>query len=279
MLELEAVTIQRSGRVLIDAVNLKILPGCFSIVLGPNGAGKSTLMKALSGEWHTQSGRVLFDGHDIRRMPAAELARRRAIVPQNTSLAFPFTALEVVQLGMTVPGFGMETNDPVPRAALAEMGLYGFVNRNYMQLSGGERQRVHIARALCQLRAANPPSGVTTALILDEPTSNLDPAHQMTVLEALHTQARAGHAVIVVLHDLNQAARFSHRLIALRQGEIFAAGPPAAVMTATMLREVFQVEGIVDRDPHTATPVFTPLQSVRSPNGHGDNNNKKPPTE
>jgi heme transport system ATP-binding protein len=239
MFELQAVTIQRAGRTLIDAVDLAIKPGCLTAVLGPNGAGKSTLIKALSGEWRPSGGRVLLDGRDLRHVPPAHLARRRAIVPQSTMLSFPFTAIEVVMLGATVPGFGLDTDQGPALAALADVGLGEFASRNYVEMSGGERQRVHIARALCQLRSARSPARQATALLLDEPTSNLDPAHQTLVVELLHNEAKAGRTVVIVLHDLNLAAAWTDEIVLMARGRICARGKPADVFVDETLSTAY----------------------------------------
>lgn len=148
--------------------------------------------------------------------------------------------------------------------ALEKTALTEFSDRRLSTLSGGERQRAWIALALAQ---------EPRILLLDEPTTFLDISHQLDVMDLLQTlNAENGLSIVMVLHDLNQAARFSHRLIVLSQGEIYGAGKPDEVLTGTMLREVFHVEGVVGRDPHTNTPIFTPIQSVRNHNGNGTHN-------
>jgi iron complex transport system ATP-binding protein len=239
MLELKSVTIERAGRNLVDRASIAVSPGRITAVLGPNGAGKSTLLKALSGEWRAETGKVLLDGREIGQLDPASLARRRAVVPQNTILSFPFSALEVVMLGVTVPGFGLDADTGPALAALADVGLEGFESRNYVQLSGGERQRVHIARALCQLRAAGNPQGQTTALLLDEATSNLDPAHQLVVMGCLRAEASIGRAVLIVLHDLNLAAAWSDEIVLMARGKICAKGIPTEVFTDELLSTVY----------------------------------------
>jgi iron complex transport system ATP-binding protein len=239
MIELQDVTIQRSGRTLIADISTTFRCGIVTAILGPNGAGKSTLVKAMTGEWAATSGRVVFDGEELKTIPAARLARRRAVVPQTTLLSFPFRVIEVVMLGMTVPGFGLPTDMSFARDALSEVGLDGFDDRNYMELSGGERQRVHIARALCQLEAARGDPGRPSALILDEPTSSLDFAHQATVLTTLREQAALGRLVVVVLHDLNLAATWADEIILMARGCIYAKGQPEDVFTDEILSTAY----------------------------------------
>ena len=154
LIELRGVTVERGGRTLIADVDMTLAPGRMTVLIGPNGAGKSTALKVASGVWPATKGAAALDGQDIARMKPRELAERRALVAQGASLGFPFTVGEVVMLGATVPGFGLDSSPEIATGALASVGLTGFEARNYLELSGGERQRVHIARALCQLRAA-----------------------------------------------------------------------------------------------------------------------------
>lgn len=239
MIELQDVTIKRGGRTLISGVSTTFRRGVVTAVLGPNGAGKSTLVKAMTGEWSPTAGHVLFDGEDLHSIPVARLAGRRAVVPQTTLLSFPFRVIEVVMLGMTVPGFGLPTDTSFALDALSEVGLEEFTDRNYMELSGGERQRVHIARALCQLEAGRSNLSVPSALILDEPTSSLDFAHQAMVLATLREQAAAGRLVVVVLHDLNLAATWADDIVLMAQGGIYAAGQPEDVFTDEVLSTAY----------------------------------------
>jgi iron complex transport system ATP-binding protein len=239
MIELQAITIKRGGRTLIGDVSATFRRGVVAAILGPNGAGKSTLIKGLTGEWPPSSGRVLFDNEDISRVPAARLAGRRAVVSQSTSLSFPFKVIEVVMLGMTVPGFGLPSDTRLALDALSAVGLDDFADRNYTQLSGGERQRVHIARAVCQLEAGRSQASGPSALILDEPTSNLDFAHQALVLKMLREQAAGGRAVVVVLHDLNLAATWADEVVLMTRGCIYAKGQPQDVFTDETLSAAY----------------------------------------
>ena len=193
----------------------------------PNGAGKSTLIKVLAGEIVPTHGDVMLDGRSLKTFRAAELAARRAIVPQSTFLSFPFSVIEVVKLGASVPGFDQnpEHSTRIAEDALSDVGLTEFRDRLYSQLSGGERQRVHVARALCQLNAAVRRQGQTAVLLLDEPTSSLDLSHQSLVLGEARAQADEGRAVAVVLHDLNLAAAWADEIVLLSSGGIAARGP------------------------------------------------------
>ncbi|NJM54826.1 MAG: ATP-binding cassette domain-containing protein, partial [Verrucomicrobiae bacterium] len=209
MLSARDATVTRGGRLVLDGATLDLRPGRVVADPGPNGAGKSTLLKAISREWPLASGAIKLDGLDIAGLSAATLSRHRAVVPQATPLAFPFTALEVVMLGATVPGFGLHTDQAPATNALAEVGLEGFVTRRYTELSGGERQRVTIARALCQLDMSPAPPDASKFLLLDEPASSLDPAQQVALLNLLRARAEFGLGVVLVLHDINLAAAWA----------------------------------------------------------------------
>jgi iron complex transport system ATP-binding protein len=200
----------RDGRALVADVDLALRPGVFTVVIGPNGAGKSTLLKALSGEIPPDRGQVFCHERPLARLSAVELAADRAVLPQSTTLSFPFTALEVVRMGAIANG----SLDPTraARAALVRVGLEGFEARPCRALSGGEQQRVQFARALAQVPLPVE-HGRARALFLDEPTSSLDIGHQIGVLEIARDFARRGGAVLAILHDLNLAAEFADHLV------------------------------------------------------------------
>lgn len=241
MLQADAVSFTVGGQRLVDDVSLSVRPGQMLAIIGPNGSGKSTLMRMLSGERKPSAGTVRLDGVAIGEIPAAELAARRAVVPQTTVLSFPFTVLECVMLGITVPGFdlsGSRATDTA-RQIIRSVGLKGFEGRHFTQLSGGERQRVSVARALCQLAAAPARPNATSVLLLDEPTSSLDLTHQATVLAEMRTQTRRGRAVVVVLHDLNLAAAFADELVLMRGGRAVATGPAQRVLTDSLLSDTY----------------------------------------
>lgn len=260
MLKAIEVTVERSERRLIDRVSLAIEPGRVVALVGPNGAGKSTLLRTLTGELRPTAGSVTLDGEPVDRLGAHVLASRRAVVPQATHLGFPFTALEVVMLGVTVPGFGLDERAAISAAisALATVGLTDFQNRQYGMLSGGEQQRVQIARALCQLAIAACATAKPLALILDEPTSSLDLAHQTVVVRELRRQATFGRAVLVVLHDLNLAAAAADEVVVLSKGRIAAQGPPSVIYDAAALSDVYGCEVAALKYPGRTAPIVMP---------------------
>ena len=227
------------GRRLVDDASLEVEPGTLTVVVGPNGAGKTTLVRLLSGELPPTAGDLALDGRSLRTISARELARRRAVVPQAAQLTFAFTVEEVVMLGRTVPGLDdPERARDLCRAALERVALVDFAGRSYPELSGGERQRVHLARAFAQLGDWRRNDG-TTLLFLDEPTSNLDLAHQLSILGEVRKDAADGLAVVAVLHDLNLASCFADRVVLMSAGRVVRVGPPRDIFRDELLSKVF----------------------------------------
>jgi iron complex transport system ATP-binding protein len=239
MIAAENLGVHVAGRRLLQNVAAAVSPGEFVAIIGPNGAGKSTLLRALSGELEASAGRVSLDGVPIARMAKVELARRRAVLPQAVRLAFPMLAEEVVSLGRT-PHFGsasMQDDRAAIAAAIGWAGIAHLRGRNYDTLSGGEQQRVNLARVFAQISEPNPRE--PRYLLLDEPTAPLDVAQQHHVLRLVRTLADNGVGICAVLHDLNQAAMWANRIIAIRDGECVAVGPPEDVITEKTLETVY----------------------------------------
>ena len=252
---------RRGTRVVHDLV-LNVAQGEIVTLVGPNGSGKSTILRALARLMRPQDGAVYLDGQAIHHLSTRKVAQQLAILPQSPIAPEDLTVRDLVARGRFARQAWWRASSPHDRDvvnwALDVTGLAEFGERRLTTLSGGERQRAWIALALAQ---------EPRLLLLDEPTTFLDISHQLDVMALLQKlNAETDLSIVMVLHDLNQAARFSHRLIVLREGEVYATGSPHDVMTAAMLREVFHVEGVVECDPRTNTPTFTPLQSVH-PNG------------
>lgn len=249
----------RIGRTqLLDGVDLTVVPGRFTAVIGPNGAGKSTLLRCLCGEIAPASGRVTLDGTPISAWDLVALARRRAVLPQQVTLDFPLTVREVVTLGRG-PHRGVAdagTDRRAVDAAMDAADVTVLAERSYPTLSGGEQQRVQFARALAQIHGT---AAAPTYLLLDEPTASLDLAHQSAVLRVARGLADAGTGVLAILHDLNQAARFADEVVLLRRGRVFAAGPPAEVLTAATVEAVFGCPVEVIPHPQSDRPFLVPL--------------------
>jgi heme transport system ATP-binding protein len=269
MLETQDVWVEAGGQALLAGIAAAFVPGQVTAIIGPNGAGKTTLFRVLSGEIAPTRGEARLDGRSLRSFSAAALARRRAVVPQASAVAFPFTAREVVLLGVTVPGFQLA--DAAARAeadrALDDMGMLGFADRLYPTLSGGERQRVHIARALCQLALAPLDRKETRCLLLDEPTASLDLAHQGHVLAAMRRQAGRGCIVLAILHDLNLAAAIADRLVLLARGRVMAAGPPRDVLQDELLSASYGCRVMANRVPADGRPFVLPPSALHETPG------------
>ncbi len=251
MLSARAVTYRISGKALVDGVTLDLRGGELVALLGPNGAGKSTLLKLLCGQIRPTQGEVSFEGRALQDWPSRELARRRAVLPQSSVVPFDFTALEIVLLGRSPHGDG-GIHETLGREAMAKTECLHLADRTVTTLSGGEMQRVHLARVLVQvgLKPGNDPR----CLMLDEPISNLDPAHQHSALRIARDLARDGAGVLIVLHDLNLAAQYADRLVLLKAGKVLADGAPDAVFTEERIGSVFDVKATVVRNPLCDAP-------------------------
>ncbi|TWF54948.1 heme ABC transporter ATP-binding protein [Neorhizobium alkalisoli] len=260
MIIADDITVSRGGRKLLDRVGITLEPGKFTVVIGPNGAGKSTLMKVLSGEMKPDQGHVSYYGSSVGLWSTAELAKRRAVLPQAVQLAFPFTALEIARMGAVAKG-ALNPSDEA-RKALSRVGLRGFESRPYPSLSGGEQQRVQFARALAQVPQAV--DGETPcALFLDEPTASLDLGHQISVLEIARDFASAGGMVLAILHDLNLAAEFADHLVVLHHGRVVAEGPCTDTVNDETIAAVYGITGTVGRLPAAHIPYVLPQSRYR----------------
>jgi iron complex transport system ATP-binding protein len=261
MLETRGVWVEAGGHALLKNVDADVAPGRITVLIGPNGAGKTTLLRVLSGEIAPTRGEARLDGEPLYAFSAADLARRRSVVPQASAVSFPFTVREVVMLGVTVPGFALPDAAMHQRvdAALASVDLLAFADRFYPTLSGGERQRVHIARATCQL-AAGPPrrQAETRCFLLDEPTASLDLAHQGQVLNAMRRQADQGHVVLAILHDLNLAAAIADHMVLLAAGSVTKAGAPKDVLQDDVLSDSYGCHITANRVPQNGRPFVLP---------------------
>ena len=252
MMIAEQINVQRDGQCVLADITVTIKPGEVLGVLGPNGAGKSTLLGALCGELKPTQGRVLLDGQILSHWTGQQRARRLAVLPQNSSLNFAFKVEEVVALGRLPHDSGQQGDTEIIQAALEAADALHLIDRSYLALSGGERQRVHLARVLAQVW----PGKSEQTLLLDEPTSMLDPLHQHTTLQALRAFADRGGAVMVILHDFNLAARYCDRLLLLESGRACALGTPEDVLLPEALKAVFGLEVLVQRHPERGHPLI-----------------------
>jgi iron complex transport system ATP-binding protein len=243
------------AKMLLDDVTLAVAPGEVVALVGPNGAGKSTLVRTLAGELKPTSGSVALKGRAIQSYAPRALAMHRAVLSQNTSVAFPFTVGEVVRMGAG-DRHGRAIDD-LAECALGEVDLTAFSDRIIGTLSGGEQQRAHFARVLVQLACGEAVHG-PGLLLLDEPTASLDLKHQLDMLEAMGRCARRGVAVVAILHDLNLAAMSADRIVVLEHGRVAAAGTPAETVTDEVLARVFKCAVTVGRAPPPGVPFVLP---------------------
>ena len=249
------VSYHSASRNAVDGVSFLAPRGQLTALAGPNGSGKSSIVRALLRRADVTGGAVTIDGRDVNTRSYAELARVVAVVPQREEAAFPTRVREYVALGR-YPHLGLwrPPADADTRAvdqALAQAGVDDLAERDTDALSGGEWQRVRIARALAQQ---------TPALVLDEPTTFLDVAHEMAIFELLFSLARSGLAVLLVSHQLNLVARFADTIVLLDEGKVATSGTPADVMQADRLESIYRWPVVITRDPAIGAPALVPLR-------------------
>jgi len=251
MIRTEELGYRVGEKPLVASVNLEVSSGEVVALLGPNGAGKSTLLKLLCGQIKPHEGQVFFENRPLEHWPPQELARRRAVLPQSSAVPFDFTALEIVLLGRSPYGDGTMC-EAMAMKAMEKTECAHLAQRIVTTLSGGEMQRVQLARVLVQIDLTA--GGAPRCLMLDEPISNLDPAHQHGALMVARDLARAGTGVLVVLHDLNLAAQYADRLVLMKAARIVADGTPGDVLTEERIGEVFSVKAHVTKNPVCDAP-------------------------
>lgn len=245
----EAVTLSRGGRRVLVDVSMSVEPGQVTAVVGPNGSGKSSLMAALCGDLPLTSGTVRLNGRELHQWSDRDQAWRRAVMLQESLLAFDLPVMTVVGLGLAMSGGGDPSLDPelhsAVQTALADVGLAAMAARPYTALSGGERQRVHLARALLQCRYAIQPG----CLLLDEPTASLDLKYQHRLLRLARAEARRGAAVMLILHDLNQVTAVADRVLLLADGRTRYWGDTRGLFDCDLLSAAYDVPIQIIEDP------------------------------
>ena len=240
-LQAEHATLRLGGAEVLKGVSMDVASGTVTALVGPNGAGKSSLLRVLSGE--LASPRITMDGTPLARLDIRELARRRSVMTQSTGMAFDFLVREVLAMGWVGEA-------PQPHAtALEEVAsacrLDPLLHRRFNTLSGGERQRVQFARCWLQIWRRHGGSA-SRYLLLDEPTSSMDLHHELLVLRLARRASATNVGVLIVLHDLNQAARFADRVALMANGAIIANGPPETVLTSATLSRVYRTPVCVE---------------------------------
>ncbi|MGE0734581.1 MAG: heme ABC transporter ATP-binding protein [Alphaproteobacteria bacterium] len=274
-LSARGIAFSRNGRRILHDVSLDVCAGELVAVLGPNGAGKSTLLKLMAGELTADAGELRLNDTPLGARSRREQARLRAVLPQHTDVAFPFTCEEIVLMGRAPHQQSFETAHDRAIAAeiMARLGVLQFARRSIFSLSGGEQQRVHLARVLAQIWDAAPQGGARY-LLIDEPTASLDPAFQLLVLDTARDLARRGIGVMAVLHDFNLAALHADRLAVMKDGRIACLGTPEQVIRADMMRDVYGIDAMIGRIGATGQIYVVPLpqargkvEAARSPGG------------
>ncbi|MFD7289318.1 ABC transporter ATP-binding protein [Streptomyces sp. NPDC059863] len=254
-LSAERLTLGYGDRTVIESLDLVVPPGGITAIVGANACGKSTLLRSMSRLLAPREGRVVLDGKEVHRLPAKELARTLGLLPQSPVAPEGITVADLVGRGRH-PHQGVfsrwnEKDDDAVASALEATRTMTLADRSVDELSGGQRQRVWIAMALAQQ---------TDLLLLDEPTTFLDASHQIEVLDLLtdlnHTR---GTTIVMVLHDLNLAARYADHLIALANGRLHAAGSPAEVLTEENVRVAFGLDCHIIEDPVSGSPLMLPI--------------------
>lgn len=248
-----STTLAYDGRVIAKDLSLAVPEGSFTTIIGPNACGKSTLLRAMAGLLRPAAGQIILDGKDIARMAPRDIARRLGLLPQTAIAPEGITVAELVARGRYVHQRLLRqwsnTDAQAVAEAMALTDVGDLAERRVEHLSGGQRQRVWIAMVLAQ---------DTPVILLDEPTTYLDITHQMDVLNLLHALNRAGRTVVAVLHDLNHAARYASHIVAMKAGQVIAAGAPSDVITAATVFEVFGLQADVLPDPVTGSPMVVP---------------------
>lgn len=253
-LETSKLDIAYEERLIVDNLNIQIPQGKITALVGANGSGKSTILKTMARIMNPKAGSVLLDGKSIHKQSTREVAKQLAILPQNPTAPEGLTVTELVSYGRFPyqKGFGsMRAEDKrMIEWAIEVTGMTEFHDRPIDQLSGGQRQRAWIAMALAQ---------ETDILFLDEPTTFLDMAHQLEVLQLLEQlNATANRTIVMVVHDLNHASRYAHHMIGIKKGKAIATGSPVEVMNSDVLREVFNIEADIVIDPRSGVPLCLP---------------------
>ncbi|MEU0220467.1 ABC transporter ATP-binding protein [Streptomyces sp. NPDC006265] len=257
------VTVGYGGRAVIDELDVAIPPGVITTIIGPNGCGKSTLLKTLSRLLKPARGAVVLDGEDIGRLRTRDVAKKLGLLPQAPVAPEGLTVADLVARGRHphqswLRQWSSDDADVVERA-LAMTGVSDLADRPVDALSGGQRQRVWISMTLAQ---------GTDLLLLDEPTTYLDLAHALDVLDLVDDLHESGCTVVMVLHDLNLATRYSDNLVVMREGSILAQGHPRDVITAELLHEAFGLRARVIDDPVGDRPLIVPIGRTHVLPGH-----------
>lgn len=255
----ERITIKYDNRVISEDLSVEIPHGSFTVIVGPNGCGKSTLLRTLSNLLKPSAGKILLDGKDITTFKAKEVARKLGLLPQSSTAPDGITVANLIAHGrypyQTLFKQWTEEDEIAVMNAMRLTNTSDLSHRYVDELSGGQRQRVWIAMVLAQQ---------TPMFLLDEPTTYLDIAHQIELLELFKELNQQGNTLVAVLHDLNHAARYANHMIAMKDGQIMAQGDPREIVTEKLVEEVFGLRCMIIDDPVSHTPLVVPLGNEES---------------
>ena len=248
------VDITLGGRDILNNISVEIAAGEITTVIGPNGAGKSTLLKALAGDIKPDKGNIFYDGKNLIDINIQERAFTRSVMSQLQPIAFDFSVREIIEMGWIDRGqsdYAEEFENAVMDIVL-ECGVENLIHRNFNTLSGGEQRRIHFARTLLQLWR---PSDAKDPkyLLLDEPTANLDLTYEVKMLNIIKEVSKEGSGVMLVLHDLNLAAKYSDKIILLSNGKMVKIGSPKDVLKAELLSVIYDIDIKIKEDPFFIT--------------------------
>lgn len=257
MISVDNISVQIGSTSILKDVSMQMPEGKLSIVVGKNGAGKSTLLKAVCNNIKTSQGHIYFDSTALNALDAKEIARKRAVVLQNTRLSFSFTAFEIILMGRTphTNGFESKKDYEVAEQCMEKLQVEHLRERKYPTLSGGEKQRVQLARALAQIWERIDKDD-PCYLLLDEPTSSLDIAHQHQLLSLLKELAQNGVTVFVVIHDLNLAAQYGDLIHVMKDGKCVASGSTEDIFQPDIIGDAFECPVRILQNPHFNCPLI-----------------------
>jgi iron complex transport system ATP-binding protein len=262
VLSIHNFSIRAWGVTLLNQLDLQLESGELLAIIGPNGAGKTSLINAIVNAGHrnqTTSGELMVCGRSYKAWLPSERAKQLALLPQLSTLNFPFTVEEVTQLGRIPHQTGKQVDNEIIEEALAALDILHLKQRLYTQLSGGEKQRVQLALVMTQIwraeDAGSHGSSNNRLLLLDEPTSSLDLGHQQQLMKVIRRFVDQGVAIVMVAHDVNLVANHADKLLALCCGEVFAQGPPESVITSELMKKLYQVDVSVIPHPISQKPM------------------------
>lgn len=260
MLEAENISYRIHKKKILFDCSFQVLPGTFTAIVGPNGAGKTSLLKIMSGEIKQYEGVVMLNGKDALDIKSKALSRLRAVLPQHTTVNFPFTVEKIIEVGRYPHQTTRKENERIIDEILQLTSLAGFKHRVYQSLSGGEQQRVQMARVMAQIWDED--DDYPKYLLLDEPTASLDLAQQHFLLCLARELCQRNIGVLAILHDLNLAAQYADQLLFLKEGRTVAQGDVATVMTKSIVEETFSYPVKVMYDDATGKPMIFPLSAL-----------------